>query len=122
MGKYAVVKTTETKDSITLVFSGGTVDDIADKTALFLGGRGYHLESGTKTQGEYGKGSAGGRLLLGPLSKRAKFNITIAKDDANVAVVIAKAMSGLSGGLLAMSQISKELGSLSAGLQSAILS
>ena len=122
MGKYAVVKSSETKESITLVFSGGTLEEIADKTALFLAARGYHLESGTKTQGMYVKGSAAARALVGALSKRAKFNVTVGKDDPNVAVVIAKGMSGMSGGFLGMAQMGKELGSLSAGLQSAILS
>jgi len=122
MGKYAVVKSSETKESISLVFSGGTVEEISDKTALFLAARGYHLENGTKTQGVYSKGSAAARALVGPLSKRAKFNVTVGQDDANVAVVIAKGMSGMSGGLLGMAQMGKELGSLSAGLQSAILS
>ena len=56
------------------------------------------------------------------IPKRAKFNVTVGKDDPNVAVVIAKGMSGMSGGLLGMAQMGKELGSLSAGLQSAILS
>jgi hypothetical protein len=122
MGKYAVVKASETKESITLVFSGATLDEIADKTALFLAARGYHLESGTKTQGVYVKGSAAARALVGALSKRAKFNVTVGTDEPNVAIVIAKGMTGISGGFLGMSQMSKELGSLSAGLQSAILS
>ena len=122
MGKYAVVKASETKESITLVFSGGTVDEIADKTALFMTSRGYHLDSGSKTQGIYAKGSAAARALVGALSKRAKFNVAIGHDEPNVAVVISKAMTGMSGGFLGMAQESKELGSLSAGLQSAILS
>ena len=122
MGKYAVVKSSESKEAITLVFSGATLDEIADKTALFMAARGYHLESGTKTQGVYVKGSAAARALVGVLSKRAKFNVTVGKDEPHIAVVIAKGMTGMSGGLLGMSQMSKELGSLSAGLQSAILS
>jgi hypothetical protein len=122
MGKYAVVKASETKEAITLVFSGAALDEIADKTALFMAARGYHLESGTKTQGVYVKGSAAARALIGALSKRAKFNVTVGHDEPNVAVVIAKGMTGMSGGFLGMSQMSKELGSLSAGLQSAILS
>jgi hypothetical protein len=122
MGKYAVVKASETKEAITLVSSGATLDEIADKTALFMAARGYHLESGTKTQGVYVKGSAAARALVGALSKRAKFNVTVGNDEPNIAVVIAKGMTGMSGGFLGMSQMSKELGSLSAGLQSAILS
>lgn len=122
MGKIVLVGTSETKDSHTLKFSGGTVDDIADKTALFMGARGYHLESGTKTQGVYSRGSAAARLVLGPWSKRAKFNITVGKDDAHVALVVAKGMSGMAGGLVGVSQIKKELQGIVSGLQSAILS
>ena len=36
MGQIAMVKSTSTKESQTLVFSGATVDDVADKAALFL--------------------------------------------------------------------------------------
>ena len=121
MSKFVVVKSAETKESVTIVFSGGTVDDVADKTALFMAARGYHLESGNKTQSVYSRGSAGARLLIGPLAKYAKINVTVGHDSDNVAVVISKGMSGIGGGLLGMSQMKKELSAISAGLQSAIL-
>jgi tetrahydromethanopterin S-methyltransferase subunit F len=122
MGKIAVVGSSATKDSQTLVFSGAMVEEIADKAALFLAARGYTLESGVKTQGVYGRGSAAGRVLLGALSKRMKYNVTVGKDGENVALVIAKGMSGISGGLWGMSQEKKELQAIVTGLQGAILS
>jgi len=122
MGKIVIVRSSAAKDSQTLVFSGGTVDEIADKVALFLGARGYNLESGTKTQGVYGRGSAAGRAIVGPLAKRLKYNVTIGKEGDNVALVVAKGMSGIMGGLLGVSQEKKEFQTIISGLQSAILS
>jgi hypothetical protein len=121
MGKIVIVGSSESKGSHTLLFSGGTVDEIADKTALFMGARGYHLESGTKIQGVYGRGSAAARVFVGALVKRLKYNITIGKDGENVALVVAKGMSGMGGGLIGMSQEKKELQAVVSGLQSAII-
>lgn len=122
MGKIVLVKSADAKESRTLIFSGGTVDDIADKAALFLSARGYHLESGTKAQGVYGRGSAAARVLLGGFAKRMKYNVTIAKEGESVALVVAKGMTGLGGGLWGASQEKKELQTIISGLQGAILS
>jgi hypothetical protein len=122
MGKIVIVGTSASKDSQTLVFSGGTVDEIADKAALFMGARGYRIESGTKTQGVYGRGSAAGRAFFGVLTKRTKYNLTIGKEGDNVALVVAKGMTGIGGGLLGVSQEKKEFQTIISGLQSAILS
>jgi hypothetical protein len=122
MAKIVMVGSSGTKDSQTLVFSGGMVEDIADKAALYLGSRGYHLESGTKAQGVYGRGSAAARVLLGGFAKRMKYNVTIGKEGESVALVVAKGMTGLGGGLWGASQEKKELQTIISGLQSAILS
>jgi hypothetical protein len=122
MSSIAVVGSSASKDSQTLVFSGATVDEIADKAALFLAARGYKLETGSKTQGVYGRGSAAGRVIFGALAKRLKLNLTVGKDGDNVALVLAKGMSGMSGGLIGMSQEKKELQAVITGLQGAILS
>jgi len=121
MGKIVMVKSAAAKGSHTLVFSNATVDEIADKAAVFLGARGYSLESGSKTQGVYGRGMKGAQMLVGFLSKRAKFNLTVGKDGSDIALVVAKGMSGISGGLIAASHETKELEAIVAGLQSAIL-
>jgi hypothetical protein len=121
MGQIAMVKSTSTKESQTLVFAGVSVDDVADKAALFFAAQGYHLESGTKTQGVYSRGSQAAHMVLGALAGLKKFNVTIAKDGDAVAVVLARGMSGAWGGLLGMSKIEKAFQELITGLQGAIL-
>lgn len=121
MTTMAVVGSKATKESQTLVFSGAPVDEVADKVAIFMAGRGYQLESGNKLQGVYGRGSTLGHFLVGPLAKRNKYNITVAKDDENVAVVVSRAMSGLAGGIWAASKVKKEFLEICNGIQSTLL-
>ena len=121
MGKVVMVGSTTTKEAETRVFSGAPVEEVADKVALFMSGRGYRLESGTKTQGVYGRGSAGAHAIVGPMTKRQKYNITIVQDGENVAVVVAKGMSGMGGGLLSARKVKKEFQQIMAGLQNTIL-
>jgi hypothetical protein len=122
MGKVVMVGSKTTKESETRTFSGSSVDEIADKVALFMSSRGYRLESGTKTQGVYGRGSAGAHAIVGPLTRRQKYNITIIQDGENVALVLAKGMSGMGGGLLSARKVKKEFQEIIAELQNTILS
>ncbi len=122
MGKVVMVGSKTTKESHTMLFSGATVDEVADKVALFMAGRGYRLESGTKEQGVYGRGSAAAHMMLGPLARRQKYNITIVTEGENVAVVLAKGMTGMGGGLLSAHKVKKELQEIISGLQETILS
>ncbi len=122
MGRVVMVGSKSTKESQTLVFSGATVDAVADKVALFVAGRGYRLESGTKNQGVYGRGSAAAHAMLGPIAKRQEYNITIAQDGENVAVVFAKGMTGMGGGVLSARKVKREFQAIITGLQETILS
>ncbi len=122
MSKVVMVGSKSTKESQTLIFSGATVDAIADKVALFMAGRGYRLESGAKEQGVYGRGSAAAHVMLGPLAKRQKYNITIASEGENVAVVLARGMTGMGGGLLSAAKVKKEFQAIITGIQEAVLS
>jgi tetrahydromethanopterin S-methyltransferase subunit F len=122
MGNVVMVGSKSTKEAETRVFSGATVEEIADKVALFMSARGYRLESGTKSQGVYGRGSAGAHAMVGPLARRQKYNITLIKDGENVALVVAKGMSGMGGGLLSARKVKKEYQAVVAGLQDTILS
>ena len=122
MAEIAMVGSTEGKESRTMEFSGGSLEGIADKVALFMTERGYRLESGDKLQGVYGRGSAAWGAMLGPLVRRAKFNVTVGKKGENVAVVVAKGMSGFGGGGLGAARVKKEFQSLASSLQSHILS
>jgi hypothetical protein len=122
MSQIAMVKSRAAKESQTLVFSGAPVDDVAEKAALFFAAQGYHLESGTKTQGVYSRGSQAAHMVLGALAGLKKFNVTIGKDGEAVAVVIARGMSGAWGGLIGMSKMRRAFQELITGLQGAILS
>jgi len=122
MAEIAMIGSAETKESRTMEFSGAGPEEIADKVALFMGERGYHLETGDKLQGVYGRGSAAWGAMLGPLVRRVKFNVTVGKKGDHVAVVIAKGMTGFGGGALGAAKVKKEFQSLAAGLQSHILS
>ncbi len=121
MGQIAMVRSTSARESQTLVFSGASVDDVAEKAALFLAARGYHLESGTKTQGVYQRGSQAAHMLLGALSGLTKFNVTVGKDGDAVALVIARGMSGAWGGLLGKGKMDRAFQELITGLQGSIL-
>ncbi len=122
MGKVVMVGSKTTKESETRVFSGVAVEEIADKVALLMSTRGYRLESGTKVQGVYGRGSAGAHAIVGPLTRRQKYNITVIQDGENVALVVAKGMSGMGGGVLSARKVKKEFQAIIAGLQESILS
>ena len=122
MNQIAMVRSTSTKESQTLVFSGATVDDVAEKAALFFAAQGYHLDSGSKTQGVYVRGSQAAHMVLGGLAGLKKFNVTVGKDGDATALVIARGMSGAWGGLLGMSKMQKGFQELITGLQGAILS
>ncbi len=121
MDNVAMVGSTTTKKSCTMEFSGVNPEEIAEKVALFMGERGYRLESGDKLQGIYGRGSAAWGAMLGPLVRREKFNVTVGKKEDHVAVVVAKGMTGFSGGALSAAKVGKEFQAVVAGLQSYIL-
>ncbi len=121
MAQIAMVKSTAAKESQTLVFSGASVDDIAEKAALYFATQGYHLDSGTKSQGVYVRGSQAAHMVLGALAGLKKFNVTVGKDGEAVAVILARGLSGAWGGLIGMSKVRRAFQELITGLQGAIL-
>jgi len=122
MSEVVMVGSDSKKESEIMEFSGADVEEIANKVALFMATRGYRLETGDKAQGVYGRGSAAWHAMLGPLVRRLKCNVTVAKSEENVKVVIAKGMTGWGGGALGAARAKKELRDITSGLQSSILS
>jgi len=122
MSKVVMVGSESKKESEIMEFSGASVEEIADKVALFMATSGYRLETGDKVQGVYGRGSAAWHAMLGPLVRRLKCNVTVAKSEENVKVVVAKGMTGWGGGALGATRVKKELQEIVGGLQSSILS
>jgi len=122
MSEVVMVGSESKKESEIMEFSGASVEEIADKVALFMATSGYRLETGDKVQGVYGRGSAAWHAMLGPLVRRLKCNVTVAKSEENVKVVVAKGMTGWGGGALGATRVKKELQEIVGGLQSSILS
>jgi hypothetical protein len=121
MGKVVMVGAAINKEAVTLEFSGASTEEIADTVALFLAGRGYRLEMGDRFQGVYGRGSALAHALLGPLVRRQRYHVTIAKHGDRVAVVLAKGMSGWGGGVFSAGALKREFQEIVSGLQSQLL-
>ncbi len=86
-----------TKKGAELVFVDASLDHVAFLMATFLNNEGFTLESGTSTQGEYGLGSAGSRVVAGGFVKRRKYAISMVDVDQRVRVSLASTMSGWSG-------------------------
>ena len=122
MSKVVMVGSKTTKESETRSFSGATVEEIAVKVALVMSSRAYRLESGSKVQGVYGRGSAAAHAMLGPIAKRQKYNVTVLQDGENVALIVAKGMSGMGGGILSARKVKKEFQAILGALQESILS
>lgn len=120
-GRIMMVGSNTTKQAVTLEFVGGDVAAVADKVAIFLSSRGYRLESGDRTQGVYGRGSAVGNVLAGALGGRQRFSVTIARNGEKIAVIISRAMTGWSGGMIGVSVVKKELQAITTGMQSFLL-
>ena len=69
----------------------------------------YGLESGTPVNGVYGIGNAVGWILLGGLSKRYKYNLSVSDgDDGEVVLSLIPAMRGWTGGVIGASKLKKE--------------
>jgi hypothetical protein len=69
---------------------------------------GYILEEGTPIDGIYGSGSHMNRILGGGLSKRFRFKIDIYSIGENTYLKISNAISGWSGGYIAVRSLNKE--------------
>jgi len=76
--------------------------------ADFFDGEGYRLESGTRVDGVFGKGSDVLRALLGGFVKRYKFRVEIEAQQLSVRLTLSKAMSGWLGGAMGASQMKRE--------------
>jgi len=122
MGQISMVGTTHSDEADTFRFTGGSATAIADKIAVYMAGRGYHLESGDRSTAVYGRGSAAAHALLGGmLARRSKINITVSPDGDAVSVVIAKGMTGMGGGFIGKARTSAELQNVILGLEQTLL-
>ena len=110
-GKF--VKEEQVNNS-TINFWYGETDDksLANAVKTMFTSEGYKLEEGTDSNGTYGKGSAGMRMILGGFVDRQKFSIKITEEDAMQKLQFSAGMSGLSGGALGKSKTDREFSRL----------
>lgn len=89
-------------------FTGISKDELAIRLNSLFIEEGYKLEKGSIDKGEYGRGSHALRMAVGVFAKRFKFQFNINSNDNITHLDIYKAMSGASGGVLAISAMNKE--------------
>jgi hypothetical protein len=103
---------TEINDGSTVlnVYAGIDADALAQKVAQMLTATGYSIKEGSPKDGIFERGNRIVRLLMGAFHKYFKFGVRI-EDGGNgqVKVRVHKLTSGMSGGLIGMNQVKKEL-------------
>ncbi len=88
---------------------GTDADTLALDVAGLMKAQKYGLESGTPLSGVYGTGNAVGWWLLGGLSKRYKYNISVSDGgDGEVVLSIIPGMRGWTGGVIGALKMKKE--------------
>lgn len=98
--------------TITFWYSETDEKSLANAVNTMFTSEGYKLEEGTDSNGTYGKGSAGMRMILGGFAERQKFSISITGEDAMQKLQFSTGMSGLSGGALGKSKTEREFSRL----------
>ena len=83
-------------------------DDLAGKIQNYLLKDGYKLESGSATNGVYGKGSKAMRVLFGAFVKRFTWSLSISGDENSSKLVFKKDEKGYWGGAIGVSQVKTE--------------
>ena len=99
-------------ETVRYTFRGGDPNAVAVAVGEYFARRGYALEEGSPVNGTYGKGSAAGRALLGGLATRFKFKVAVYAGEGAALLDFSKAMSGMVGGALGVSKMTKEFAAI----------
>lgn len=94
--------------AITVTYAGNTAA-MAGKVDDFFISRNYKLKSGTPENGVYEYGNYTMRILFGAFVKYFKVNTLIRQSGEHVIISVQKGHSGMSGGLIGMAKLNKEL-------------
>jgi len=105
-------------DSFIHIYSGISKDGLDDMINHAFIASGYRLIIGEKGNGTYEKGNKTMRILFGAFVKYFKFQVLTYVDGPNFKVQVIKGSSGMSGGVIGMNQVKKELARLSLVMQS----
>jgi hypothetical protein len=109
-----------TERSANIWVPGITVSQAAKCVDEFFRLNGYSREGGTPQRASYGKGSAYGRLALGVLAERYKFDVNVGHHESGATIVVAMGMSGVSGGTMGRSKMRSEFERVVEGLAVAL--
>ena len=96
------------KEGAKYFVQGTTPGRLAADVAEFFDDQGYRLETGTRVDGVFGKGSDVLRVLFGGFVKRCKFRVEIEAQQLSVRLTLSKAMTGWMGGAMGASQMKRE--------------
>jgi hypothetical protein len=101
------------KSSFALVYENCTPKPMADLIHDSILMDGYSVHSGMLGNRTYVKGNRVARLLLGAFYKYFQFHVEMKEiDEGSVRVTVTKTTTGMSGGLVGVNQVKKELARL----------
>ncbi len=105
-------------DNFTHFYNGISKEELETKIHELLLARSYKLIDGSIANGAYERGNRTMRILFGAFVKYFKFSISVSvAGPEELAVNVKRTTSGISGGVVGVSQVQKELKSLEQTLQ-----
>jgi hypothetical protein len=90
---------------------------LVPKVHEFFTSRGYKLKSGTPGNGLYEYGNYTLRILFGAFVKYFKFQSFVVQEGEEVSVRVHKGHSGMSGGLIGLAKLNKELKAIAEAME-----
>jgi len=100
----------------TLTFNGDATT-LANKVHEFFISRGYKLKSGSPESGVYECGNYTMRILFGAFVKYYKFQTFVTQQGEQTVIRVQKGHSGMSGGVIGMNKLNKELKKIAEALE-----
>ena len=112
-------KSIESSDgsSFAIIYSDCTQESISQLIENVFNADGYSTKSGNLGDRTYVKGNRVARLLLGAFYKYFEFYVGAGEHEGDVIIRVRKASSGMSGGLIGVNQVKKELARLESALR-----
>jgi hypothetical protein len=108
------------EDRVVYQVSNGSKEELNQRLNTFFNSQGYGLKSSEGETLVYEKGSRTARILLGAFVKYHKQSVTIKTDRDQMQLMLHRDSTGMSGGLIGMSQVKKEFHRLTQAFKSSL--
>lgn len=105
------------KSNFIHIYSGVSIEEMEKRVDKLLLSLGYKIKEGDPGNGIYEKGNRALRIIFGAFAKYYKFHIASTLKSDELMVEVKRATSGMSGGVVGMRQVQKELKNLEQQLQ-----